>query len=292
MRVAVLGMGAMGRAVADALRAAGHRVTVWNRTPGRDTAQVARGAMRAARPEEAVAASDLVLVTVLDRAAVEGVLSPGPVVSALAGRPVVVCTTLTPRDARELSAWASRRGIPYLAGAMMATPPLVGKPEAEFLFSGPQEIFGAHAGTLRALGTVSFVGTDPGRASLWDLALLAGRYGMFAGYWHGAALLPTGGVPAKEFTAKAVPFLQAMAAALPLGTDRIDSGDYTAGEQSLEFNHKAVDLIVAASREQGIATDVPGVAQSLMARQIARGFGRESASRVFEEIRYGGAPRR
>ena len=34
--VAVLGLGAMGRAIAARLLGAGHDVAVWNRTPGRD----------------------------------------------------------------------------------------------------------------------------------------------------------------------------------------------------------------------------------------------------------------
>ena len=35
MRIAVLGMGRMGRAVAGRLLAGGHEVTVWNRSPGK-----------------------------------------------------------------------------------------------------------------------------------------------------------------------------------------------------------------------------------------------------------------
>ena len=48
MRVAFLGLGIMGRAMAGNLVKAGNEVTVWNRTPGKEvegakTAQTARG---------------------------------------------------------------------------------------------------------------------------------------------------------------------------------------------------------------------------------------------------------
>ncbi|WP_188307091.1 NAD(P)-binding domain-containing protein, partial [Streptomyces sp. CBMA123] len=55
--VAVLGLGPMGRALAGALLAAGHPVTVWNRTPGREGELLARGARAAGTVAAAVASA-------------------------------------------------------------------------------------------------------------------------------------------------------------------------------------------------------------------------------------------
>jgi 3-hydroxyisobutyrate dehydrogenase-like beta-hydroxyacid dehydrogenase len=49
MRVAFLGLGIMGRAMASNLAKAGHEVAVWNRTAGEDV----EGARSAASPAEA-----------------------------------------------------------------------------------------------------------------------------------------------------------------------------------------------------------------------------------------------
>ena len=49
MRVAFLGLGIMGSAMAANLAKAGHEVTGWNRTPGRQV----EGARTAATPAEA-----------------------------------------------------------------------------------------------------------------------------------------------------------------------------------------------------------------------------------------------
>jgi 3-hydroxyisobutyrate dehydrogenase-like beta-hydroxyacid dehydrogenase len=43
----VVGLGAMGHALAVQLIAAGHPTTVWNRTPGKAVALIARGATEA-----------------------------------------------------------------------------------------------------------------------------------------------------------------------------------------------------------------------------------------------------
>jgi 3-hydroxyisobutyrate dehydrogenase-like beta-hydroxyacid dehydrogenase len=72
--VAVLGLGAMGRAIAARLLDAGHDVRVWNRTTGRDEELVAAGARRADTPADAVGGAEVVITMVTDGAALEQVL--------------------------------------------------------------------------------------------------------------------------------------------------------------------------------------------------------------------------
>src|SRR6266704_2230864 len=70
MRVAFLGLGIMGHAMATNLVKAGHEVTVWNRTPGK----LVEGARVAASPAEATGGADVVWICVSDTAAVDQVL--------------------------------------------------------------------------------------------------------------------------------------------------------------------------------------------------------------------------
>ena len=74
MRVAVLGMGRMGHALAERLLAGGHILTVWNRTQGKADDLLARGALQAATPAEAAAASELTLTSLADDSAVRSVV--------------------------------------------------------------------------------------------------------------------------------------------------------------------------------------------------------------------------
>src|SRR5712671_4163741 len=62
MRVAFLGLGIMGRPMASNLVKAGHEVTVWNRTPGKEVP----GAIAAATPAEAVKGKEAVWICVSD----------------------------------------------------------------------------------------------------------------------------------------------------------------------------------------------------------------------------------
>ena len=62
--ITCIGLGLMGSALARALLAAGHRVTVWNRSPGKAEALVGLGAEEATSFSEAVAASPVVLICI------------------------------------------------------------------------------------------------------------------------------------------------------------------------------------------------------------------------------------
>ncbi|MGW7328915.1 NAD(P)-binding domain-containing protein, partial [Streptomyces sp. NPDC054840] len=70
----LLGLGDMGTAIARTWLAAGHPLTVWNRTPAKAGALAAEGAAVAASAADAVAASALVVVCLLDDVSVGSTL--------------------------------------------------------------------------------------------------------------------------------------------------------------------------------------------------------------------------
>ncbi|MEU6076757.1 NAD(P)-dependent oxidoreductase [Micromonospora sp. NPDC047074] len=282
--VSVLGLGAMGSALAAALVTAGHETTVWNRSAGRADALAAQGAHVAATAGDAVRASRLVIACLLDHASVHEVLDP--LAGDLAGRTLVNVTTTSPEQSRELASWAAEAGVTYLDGGIMAVPDMVGQPGASILYSGSADAFQQHQPLLDRWGTSAYLGEEPGLASLYDLALLAGMYVMFAGFLHGAAMVAPAGVTAGRFATMATPWLTAMTGAFHEYAEVIDSGDYTgAGQQSLEFS----DLgdILDASAAQGVSTEVVDMVQRLLRRQIDAGHGKEGFARIIESIRHG-----
>ena len=72
MKIGFLGLGQMGRAMAANLVKAGHDVTVWNRSPGKDDDLIAAGARRADCPSDA-AQGEVVLSMLADDRAVEAI---------------------------------------------------------------------------------------------------------------------------------------------------------------------------------------------------------------------------
>ncbi|MFC9968061.1 NAD(P)-dependent oxidoreductase [Nocardia ignorata] len=179
-RVSVIGLGAMGAALAKALLAGGHEVTVWNRTAARAEPLVAEGATVATTSAEAMAAGDLVILCVLDDAAVREHVEPAA--EQLRGRVLVNLTTTTPEQGRSLGRWAEANGVELIDGGIMAVPSMIGGPAAFLLYSGSTAAFDRFRHVLDLFGRAEWVGTDYGAAAMYDLAILGGMYSMFAGF--------------------------------------------------------------------------------------------------------------
>jgi 3-hydroxyisobutyrate dehydrogenase-like beta-hydroxyacid dehydrogenase len=74
MRLAFLGLGRMGAGIAANLLRAGHRVSVWNRTPEKAAALVAMGARLADTPRDAAEGADIAFSMIADDAALDDIL--------------------------------------------------------------------------------------------------------------------------------------------------------------------------------------------------------------------------
>ncbi|MDX2524026.1 NAD(P)-dependent oxidoreductase [Streptomyces europaeiscabiei] len=279
--VTVLGLGPMGRALAGAFLDAGLRTTVWNRTPGRDGELAARGAARAGSAEEAVAASALTVVCVVNYDASDTILRSPAVTEALKGRTVVNLTADTPDRARSTAGWAAEHGVDYLDGAIMTPTPTIGTPDGVFLYSGPEDLYRAHRPVLDALsGTHTHLGEDIGRAATYDIALLDLFWTAIAGYTHALALARAEGVGARELT----PFAQGIAAILPplfeAGAEEVDSGRHSGEGNPLTSAVSTMAHIIQVSESHGIDAGVMRSAEGFARRAIAQGHGTDGFTRL------------
>jgi len=116
MRVAFLGLGIMGRAMATNLVKAGHEVTVWNRTPGKEV----EGARVAGSPAEAAQGAEVVWLCVSDTAAVESLLfDPNGVESSLTeGMIIADSSTISPSATRRIAERVEKKGVQYVDSPM------------------------------------------------------------------------------------------------------------------------------------------------------------------------------
>ncbi|MFE2158281.1 NAD(P)-dependent oxidoreductase [Streptomyces lydicus] len=282
--VTVLGLGAMGRALAAAFLRAGHPTTVWNRTPGRADELVGRGAVRAGTVAEAVAAAPLVIVCVLDYAAARAILEP--VGAQLSGRTLVNLTSDTPERARAAAAWAAGHGIDYLDGSIMVPTPVIGQPDGTVLYSGSRDAFETYGATLKALGgRAPYLGEDHGTAAVYDLSLLGFFFSAMAGLVHAFALAGSEGVPAKEFapfTETIVGILPALAAGM---AEDLDRGVFSGDQDNLVMEAAGIGHVLEAARARGLNTEVLDAVKGIADRTIAAGHGNAGFVSVIEEMR-------
>ncbi len=116
-RVAFLGLGVMGGPMAGHLAAAGHKVTVYNRTASKAVEWAAQhGGSHAATPRLAVAGADFVFACVGNDDDLRSVVlgDDGALAGMAAGAVLVDHTTASAEVARELSAIAAARGVAFI----------------------------------------------------------------------------------------------------------------------------------------------------------------------------------
>jgi 3-hydroxyisobutyrate dehydrogenase-like beta-hydroxyacid dehydrogenase len=139
MKIAVIGAGRMGGAMVGRLRADGVDVTVFNRSRDKAEAVASRhGATVAATAREAMAAAEVVLVSLADDAAVRSAYAGADGLVAGVRDGVVVCDTSTvaPATVREVAPQVAERGGRLLDAPVSGSVPLVERGELTVMVGG------------------------------------------------------------------------------------------------------------------------------------------------------------
>jgi 3-hydroxyisobutyrate dehydrogenase-like beta-hydroxyacid dehydrogenase len=138
LRVAFLGLGIMGHAMATNLAKAGHELTVWNRTPGKNV----EGAKTAANPAEAAQGAEVVWICVSDTAAVEQVLfgSNGVESVLTAGMTVVDSSTISPSSERNFAERVRAHGAEYIDAPVTGSKIGATDGKLVFIVGGKEEV--------------------------------------------------------------------------------------------------------------------------------------------------------
>jgi 3-hydroxyisobutyrate dehydrogenase-like beta-hydroxyacid dehydrogenase len=280
--VTVIGLGPMGRAMVRTFLAAGRPTTVWNRTPARADELVAAGAVRAATAAEAVAANELVVLSLTDYRAMYDILDSAG--DALAGRVVVNLSSDTPDATRAAATWLADRGAELLAGGVLASADVVGTDGASVLYSGPRHAFDAHEAALAVLGRPEYLGADHALAQLYYQAELQVFLTTLAAYLQSFAMFAAAGIPAQEFLSRAAPG-EDVAVFLPAAAHAVDEGSYPGELANVIMMGATADHVVGANRSAGLDTALPDAVKSLYDRAIARGHGRDGWASLIEVIR-------
>lgn len=203
MRVAFLGLGIMGRAMAANLVKAGHEVTVWNRTPGKDV----EGAKTAQTPREAALGAEVVWICVSDTKAVESVLfgADGVESSLSEGMIVVDSSTISPTATRKFADRVRARGVQYVDAPVTGSK--VGAENATLIFivGGDESAIERLKPLLSAMGKAHFRMGDTSKGQAAKLAMNLQIALIYEGFAEALTLATKLGVDAETL----LPLIQA-----------------------------------------------------------------------------------
>lgn len=283
--VTVIGLGAMGSAIAAALLENGFDVTVWNRTAGRMGALVEKGAQAAGRAEAAVAASPLTIVSIDDYRATRAVLGEGAVAKSAAGRTFVQFSTGTPEEARDGERWANEHGAAWLDGAILAYPREIGQSALVFV-AGDGTQFETQRPVLSALtDQLRYLGPAVGAAAALDLAVLSYYIGSHLGLIHGALICESEHVEPDMMTSVIVDSLPSDAIEIAHLGDALTRNDFSRPGASLGVYSGILDRLLAQARDAGVNGEIAGFANELVKRGVAAGFADEEIVSIIKILR-------
>ncbi len=285
--LACVGLGLMGSALARALLAAGHQVTVWNRSPGKAEALVGLGAQEARSVAEALAASPVVLICIDSYASTRALLETVGLADHLAGRTIVNLTTGTPRDAEALSVWVGTQGARYLDGAILCGPNEIGTKTGEVLFSGDALAWQIAGPLLTCLaGKVRNLGQGVGAAAALDLAWLTMSYVQFIGVAHAASICRAQGIDLQAFIDlfPAEPFRADIDTETCKLARIIKDAAYDHPTATLQVWGEALARIQMQACDAGISPAVPDFIAGYFQRAIGMGLGSQEAIAIYKTL--------
>ena len=157
-KVGFLGIGTMGSRMSARLLAAGHDVTVWNRTVEKTVPLREKGATVAATPAEAASGKDIVLANLTDGAALRSVLTgPRGVLEAQPLPPLFVdFATIAPGESAEIAGLLESRGVGFLRAPVSGTASVVEAGKLTVMASGDRAVYDAADPYLAVLGETRY----------------------------------------------------------------------------------------------------------------------------------------
>ena len=284
-KIAVIGSGLMGSALAKAFAAAGHEVAVWNRTPSKARA-VGGGTVAFEHLPEALSGRELVVVSLSNYTATSELFSSETVASALAGKTVVQLTSGSPADARGGLEWARAHRVDYLDAAILAFPGFVATDYATVFYAGSRAVFDRHVETLQSIAKNSvYVDEKIGSAATLDCAILEAFYGGTLAVLHAAAMCKAEGLDPKSFFAQKNSFLGLISVTADAAQGMIENNDFSGDQCSLNTHVAALEHIVRLSSDARISSRFPRELLENYKRALSAGLGDKELPAVFSTLK-------
>jgi len=285
--ISVIGLGAMGSALARALLNAEHCVTVWNRSRQKMEPLVGLGADGAACVSDAVQASPVIMVCIDNYAATRNLLGADDIAASLSSRTLIQLSTGTPKEARESEAWLKDCGGDYLDGAIEAYPEGIGAADGRILVAGSEAAFARSEAFLKCLGgDVRFLGENVGAAAALDLAELSYDLGKYVGFAHGARVCESEGVAADLFASLFAKGDRARELAEIVHAGAYELSSLYPGA-SIRVWAGVVQRLRTQARDAEMDSELPDFIYGIFKRAIVAGLGEEDLAALIKVLRGG-----
>jgi 3-hydroxyisobutyrate dehydrogenase-like beta-hydroxyacid dehydrogenase len=274
MDIGFVGLGKMGQGMAANLMKAGHRVTVYNRSPGKAEALVARGATAAGSIAEASSA-EVVFTMLADDRAVEAVaLGEGGIVASLpAGATHVSSSTISVALSERLAAAHAEADQRYAAAPVFGRPEAAAAAKLFVIAAGAPQVLQPLSPLFDAIGQRTFVVSEQPHTA--NLVKLSGNFliaSAIESVSEAVALVAKAGVDRQQYVDILTSTLFAAPAYQTYG-GLIARREFEPAGMAATLGLKDVRLVLAAAERLQVPLPVASVLRDRLLTLVATGGG-------------------
>jgi len=283
MKVTLIGTGLMGRPMGERVLAAGHHLTVFNRS--REKAELLRssGAEIAASAAEAINSAECVILMLADGAAIREVLFDEDLKTDLGQRTVIQMGTISPTESIGFRKEVLERGGDYLEAPVLGSIPEARAGSLLVMMGASHFLFKRWSTFLECFGPEPLLVGEVGKAAALKLALNQLIASLTAGFAMSLGFVQRQGVEIDLFM-KIVRQSALYAATFDKKLERMLNRDYA--DPNFPTRHLLKDVRLFRDEAEAVNLELRAIEGigALLARTVDKGFVDDDYSAVYEAI--------
>ncbi len=288
-KLGFMGLGLMGKPMAEHLLAGGHEVAVWSHTTSKaeDMASANEAAHFCATPAAVGAFADCIFLCVGDSAMSEEVLTgpEGVIHGAESGTVVADCSTIGPSTARRIARQFNAKDCHYLDAPCTGSTPGARGGTLTFMIGGDESVFEGVRPYFECMGTNLYYCGSQGmglHAKLSQNLVLANT---LQGFVEGMVLATKAGV-SPDLMFEILDNSAAKSGLIAFKAPYVFKRNFEAAFP-LKWMRKDISLMLESGRELGVPLPSTSLVHELFSAGVARGHGDEdiiAAFKMFEDL--------
>ena len=281
--ISVVGLGAMGAALARAQMKAGRTVTVWNRSSEKATPLVKDGAVAAVTASQAIAASPVTITCVKSHSQTLDILRNAS--NALPGKTIIELSTGGAEDAEDLAGFLNDNGAGWMVGIINAYPHMIGGEETVLSVVGTETQWADYEPIIKTMGGGSVhVGDQAGMLAALFAGLFTVRQGFMWGMIYGPLACKKAGIPLQTFSdlvpismGMMKPYYDYFAATAP-------TGSFDDPPATMKTYAAALEDVLASFETLGARDELPRLFVEMTHKGLAEGLDDQALTAVIDVL--------
>ena len=252
-KVAMIGLGAMGTALAKSLLENKIEIHIWNRSSNKTEVLEQKGATTHLKPHNAIELCDLVVICLSNYDAWKGIVDDEKTQTSLKNKTVVQLSTGSMTEVEDNSSVMKSFEAELIEGSILCFPEQIGTERASIILAGKSELIKSYDSILKIMSPkISYLGESITAPVVLANAIMSSVLGFSFGLINGAAFCLNGNVPLEAFKEQTIHNFARMQTEPVRILDAILSNDTISTQASVSTWYEAHKKLLKISDKLGV----------------------------------------